>query len=160
MLTVLFGNKQDYSLLYDFAQRYYDATHPAELAEMAASAVADIVVTAILAIVTAGVGAAANAAAKSGRLTKVAKLHEEIAAILRRSGPEVKFLDKEHETIEAVATVEKQASIAARKHGIPEIKIPYAAKKIEINSLEEYGAVQKSPGPKKTTAGLTNQKWD
>jgi hypothetical protein len=41
---------------------------------MGASAVTDIVVTVILAIITAGVGAVANIAAKSTRLVKVAKL--------------------------------------------------------------------------------------
>ena len=43
MLTVLFSDEQVYAMLYDFAQRYYDATHPVELTQMAASAVADIV---------------------------------------------------------------------------------------------------------------------
>ncbi len=50
MLTVLLSDEETYDLLYDFGQRYWDATHPLELTEMGASAVADIVVTVLLAM--------------------------------------------------------------------------------------------------------------
>jgi hypothetical protein len=150
MLTLLFGNEQVYALLYDFAQRYYDATHPAELTEMAASAVADIVVTVILAIVTAGAGAAASVAAKSGRLVKVAKLLEKIAATLKRIGPRAKLLDKGHDAASTAAKVEKKAANAARKKGVPDVDHPKPAQKIDKNAKKTYDEVENSSGPKKT----------
>jgi hypothetical protein len=99
-------------------------------------------------------------AAKSGRLTKVAKLLEKIAATLRRIGPEAKFLDKGHDAAEAAVKVEKRAAKAARRHGVPDIESPKAIKKIEQKSLEEYNTAHKSVGPKRTKPGLHNQEWD
>ncbi len=152
MLTVLFGNEQVYALLHDFATRYYEATHPAELTEMAASAVADIVVTVILAIVTAGVGAAANVASKSGRLVKVAKLLEKIASTLRRIGPKSRFLDKAHDAASTAAKVEKKAAKAARKKAVPDIDSPKPAKKLDKKASKGYDGPEKSSGPDKKAA--------
>jgi hypothetical protein len=148
MLTLLFGNEQVYALLYDFAQRYYDATHPAELTEMAASAVADIVVTVILAIVTAGAGAAASVAAKSGRLVKVAKLLEKIAATLKRIGPRAKFLDKGHDAASTAARVEKKAAKAARKKGVPDVDHPKPSKNLDKKTTKDYKSSEKDGDPK------------
>jgi hypothetical protein len=160
MLTVLFGDEQVYALLYDFSERYYKATHPVELTQMAASAVADIVVTVILAIVTAGAGAAANVAAKSGRLVKVAKLLEKIAATLRRIGPKVKFIDKGHDAAGAAVRVEKRAARAARKQGVPDVDSPRASKHIDKKSPNEYDVDHKGDGPKKTKDPNSEDKSD
>ena len=86
MLQVLLTDKKTLELLHDFAERYYDATHPLELTEMGASAATDIVVTVLLAIFTAGVGAAANVTAKSAKLAKVAELLASLAKVLKRIG--------------------------------------------------------------------------
>jgi len=86
VLVTLYEDEQTMGLLNDFANDYWDATHPLERTEMGASAAADIVVTILLALVTAGVGAAANIAAKSTRLAKAAKLLDKIAGMLKRTG--------------------------------------------------------------------------
>jgi hypothetical protein len=118
---------------------------------MAASAVADIVVTVILAIVTVGAGAAANVAAKSGRLVKVAKLLEKIAATLKRIGPKVRFLDKGHDATGTAVKVEKRTAKSARNRGMPDIDSPNEAKTIENNALKQYDTSNKDTGPKKKT---------
>jgi hypothetical protein len=57
MLMVLFGDKRTMSMLGDFAQRYWDATHRLERTEIGATAASDIVLTLLLAIMTVGVAA-------------------------------------------------------------------------------------------------------
>ena len=90
MLQVLLTDKETLELMHDFAERYYAATHPLELTEMGASAATDIVVTVLLAIFTAGVGTAANVAAKSTKVVRVAKLLERLARVLKRIGHQQK----------------------------------------------------------------------
>jgi hypothetical protein len=126
---------------------------------MAASAVADIVVTVILAIVTAGAGAAANIAAKSGRLVKVAKLLEKIAATLKRVGPKAKLLEKGHDAAGAAAKVEKRASKAARNKGVPNIDSPKSSKKLEKKAPKEYDTLDKNAGPKKTSKAVPKKEF-
>ncbi len=86
MLQILLTDRETLELLHDFAQRYYDATHPLELTEMGASAATDIVVSVLFTIFTACVGAAANVAAKSTKLVRVSKLLERLAKVLKRIG--------------------------------------------------------------------------
>ena len=57
--------KRSPELLTDFAKRYYKATHPLELTKMGVSGSGDIILTIILIIFTAGVGAAAKCGHKS-----------------------------------------------------------------------------------------------
>ncbi len=95
MLVTLYEDEQTMGLLNDFANDYWDATHPLERTEMGASAAADIVVTILLALVTAGVGAAASIAAKSTRLAKAAKLLDKIAGMLKRTGHRNRMPKKE-----------------------------------------------------------------
>jgi len=153
MLTLLFGDHETYTLLHDFAQRYWAATHPIERTQMAASAVSDIVVTVILAIVTAGIGAAANVASKSGKLVKVAKLLEKIAMTIKKISPESKLIDKAKDAAGKVRKTEKRAAKAARelKHAEAEVKTARRAEKLEKEAQKEYDAAKKIDGPKTTT---------
>jgi hypothetical protein len=90
-------------------------------------------------------------AAKSGRLVKVAKLLEKIAATLKRIGPKVRFLDKGHDATGTAVKVEKRAAKSARNRGMPDIDSPNEAKTIENNALKQYDTSNKDTGPKKKT---------
>jgi hypothetical protein len=81
MTMVLLSEPATRDMLLDFVERYWDNTHPLEKTEMGAEAASDVAVTILLAIFTAGVGAAANIASKSGRLVKVAKMLEKLGGV-------------------------------------------------------------------------------
>lgn len=130
ILCVLLTDLQTLELLQDFAKRYYEATHPLELAEMGASASSDIVVTVLLAIFTAGVGAAANVATKSVRMVKVAKLLERLAKTLKRVGYRQK-LSKKHVAGSKTSSVKKKPG--KTKSGMPEPEMPKADRKARGN---------------------------
>ncbi|MBI5656093.1 MAG: hypothetical protein HZC44_04410 [Geobacter sp.] len=133
VLVVLFEDEQTMGVLNDFAQDYWDATHPLERTEMGASAAADIVVTVLLALVSAGVGAAANIAAKSARLAKAAKLLDKIAGMLKRTGHRHRMPKKE---IDAVDTYSKRNKTSSKstKSGMPE---PGTPKHKPSNDIDE-----------------------
>jgi hypothetical protein len=122
-LVTLYEDEQTMGLLNDFANDYWEATHPLERTEMGASAAADIVVTILLALVTAGVGAAANIAAKSARLAKAAKLLDKIAGMLKRTGHRNRMPKKETGAVDFYSKGNKEHSKAA-KSGMPEPGIP------------------------------------
>jgi hypothetical protein len=123
VLVMLFEDEQTMGILNDFAQDYWDATHPLERTEMGASAAADIVVTVLLALVTAGIGAATNIAAKSARLAKVAKLLDKIAGMLKRTGHRQRVPKKEVHAGNAIVDA-KKASLQKTKGGMPEPDTP------------------------------------
>jgi hypothetical protein len=123
VLVTLYEDEQTMGLLNDFAQDYWDATHPLERTEMGASAAADIVVTVLLALVTAGVGAAANIASKSARLAKAAKLLDKIAGMLKRTGHRHKMPKKDVDAVTSSAKVNKTSGKAA-KGGVPDPEKP------------------------------------
>ena len=125
MLTILFSEPVTHDMLYKFADQYWQATHPIERTKMGASAVTDIVVTVILAIITVGAGAAANIAAKSTRLVKVAKLLKKIAAVLKKTP----------------TTTNK---------GVPEVKKPKHTEKVDSRDKKGYGESSSGDGPKTT----------
>ncbi|MFZ1983662.1 MAG: hypothetical protein WAU91_04565, partial [Desulfatitalea sp.] len=150
VLVTLYEDEQTMGLLNDFAHDYWDATHPLERTEMGASAAADIVVTVLLALITAGVGAAASIAAKSARLAKVAKLLDKIAGMLKRTGHRHKMPKKEAHAGEAVADAQK-ASREATKGGMPEPEKPKlkTGKSVDEKAIKEYSAGGKVDVPKK-----------
>jgi hypothetical protein len=121
MLTILLGEPLVYEQLYDFAQRYYKATHPAELTKMGASAAADIIVTILLAIFTVGTGAAANIAAKSTRLTRIFKLLEKITAGIRRIDPRSRLLSTSKGSAGKAGKAAK-SPVRSSARGVPEVK--------------------------------------
>jgi hypothetical protein len=128
MLMVLFGDERTMAMLGDFAQRYWDATHPLERTEIGATAASDIVLTILLAIMTVGVGAAANVAAKAPRLAKLAKLLEKLTGILKSTGPR-HYLPTKEVPGSAPATTRggssKPSSRNARQGGgMPEVQTP------------------------------------
>ncbi len=84
MTMVLLGEEATRDMLLAFVDRYWDNTHPLEKTELGAEAASEVVINILLAIFTAGVGVAANVAAKSGRLIKVAKMLERVAGSLKR----------------------------------------------------------------------------
>jgi hypothetical protein len=130
VLVTLYEDEQTMGLLNDFANDYWDATHPLERTEMGASAAADIVVTILLALVTAGVGAAANIAAKSARLAKAAKLLDKIAGMLKRTGHRERIPKKEtNRSSHAIKT--NKGSPKAKNAGMPEPKSPKPLESIE-----------------------------
>ncbi|NNK00560.1 MAG: hypothetical protein HKP58_09115, partial [Desulfatitalea sp.] len=122
MLGVLFTDEQTMELLQDFAQRYWEATHPLERTAMGASAAADIVVTIVLAVFTAGVGAAANVAAKSARLSRLAELLEKLAKMLKRTGHR-EWLPKKGRP-GAIADPKKTSKGAKSAKGMPGVDDP------------------------------------
>ncbi|MEJ2158411.1 MAG: toxin glutamine deamidase domain-containing protein [Desulfobacteraceae bacterium] len=149
ILTILLSDQQTYALLWDFAQRYYDASHPVELARLGATAAAEIVVTIVLALVSYGIGAAANIAAKSTRLVKVAKLLEKIALAIKRTKRSRALLENAEEAAAKTSKTAKQAKRA--KKGMPDVDKPKAVENLDNKAKKGYDGNKKSDGPKTTT---------
>jgi hypothetical protein len=146
MLTVLFQDEEIYAMLYDFAERYWDATHPVERTRMTASAVSDVLVTLIIAIFTAGVGVAVNVAAKAGKLGKAAKLLKKITETIKRTAGRHQVLER---NLEGGGGTTARTGSVARKGGVPEVESPKI--KPDETKLREYDTPDKSGGPKTTT---------
>jgi len=146
MLTVLFQDEEIYAMLYDFAERYWDATHPVERTRMTASAVSDVLVTLIIAIFTAGVGVAVNVAAKAGKLGKAAKLLKKITETIKRTAGRHRVPENNFEG--GVGTTARTGS-GARKGGIPEVESP--KKKPDETVVNEYNASGEGVGPEETS---------
>jgi hypothetical protein len=146
VLVTLYEDEQTMGLLNDFAGDYWDATHPLERTEMGVSAASDIIVTILLALVTAGVGAAANIAAKSARLAKAAKLLDKIAGMLKRTGHRRKLPKREQSGVGAVPDAGKKSSRAA-KSGMPEPETP----KTQAGQRVEKTPNKLDDGPKNET---------
>ena len=150
ILITLFNDEETAELLTDFAKRYYKATHPLELTKMGVSGSGDIILTIILIIFTAGVGAAANAAIKVKRLEKVASILSKLAKILRRIGPRHRLpkLNKN-----SGASAKNTAKLAAKKKkGIPGNDSP--KKKgdlVDGDGKKRYGDQTGVDSQKKTT---------
>jgi hypothetical protein len=149
ILTVLFGNPDTCHLLHDFSQRYWDATHPVERTKMAVNAASDILLTILLAIFTAGIGAAANVAAKSGRLIRVARLLERVALTLKKISPRSRLTGKARKAAGKLGIGKKARSKA--KKGIRDVKSPKAVEKLDDTPKKRYGTDDKDAGKKKTT---------
>jgi YD repeat-containing protein len=141
MLMVLFGDKRTMSMLGDFAQRYWDATHRLGRTEIGATAASDIVVTLLLAIMTVGVGAAANVAAKAPRLAKLAKLLEKLTGILKSTGP-----------LHHLPTRELPGSAAATTRG--------GSKPPSRNALQDGGMLEVQTPQNKPATGGPNKAGD
>ena len=151
MLTILFSDQETYEMLYDFAQRYWAATHPVERTRMGISAVSDIVVTIVLALISCGIGAAANVAAKSTRLVKIAKLLEKITTVLRRIGPRTGLLEKGEEAAAKLGRAEKRTAKAVKevRKAEADVKKAERAAKIEKEAQKEYDAIKTVEGSEK-----------
>jgi hypothetical protein len=130
VLVTLYEDEQTMGLLNYFAEDYWDATHPLERTEMGASAAADIVVTILLALVTAGVGAAANIAAKSARLAKAVKLLDKIAGMLRRTGHRNSISKREINASDLISKA-NEASPKAAKARMADPETPNRSTEIE-----------------------------
>jgi hypothetical protein len=155
LLTVLLSDPETYDLLWDFAQRYYDASHPVELTRLGATVAGEIIVTILLALVSYGAGAVANIAAKSTRLAKVAELLEKLALAIRKSKRVSALIG---DTEEAVAETGKTARrIKKGLKDMPEIDNPKTLKKLEHEAQEGYDKVKKIDGPK-TIPKITGDK--
>jgi len=78
-------------IILEFIKEYIGAQHSLEWANFAGGAAFDIVLTALLAFFTAGVGAAAAMSAKAGRLMKpLAKLGEKLSELAKKLGKRFK----------------------------------------------------------------------
>jgi hypothetical protein len=160
MLMVLFGDEPTMAMLGDFAQRYWDATHRLERTEIGVSAASDIVVTLLLALVTVGVGAAANVAAKAPRLARLAKLLEKMAGILKSTGPRYHLPAREVPG-SAAATARSGSSKAPSRNarqggGMPEVQTPQnkpasgaPRDPIDKSKEKDFRESDKIDGPKK-----------
>ncbi|MBT8339533.1 MAG: hypothetical protein HKP58_20420 [Desulfatitalea sp.] len=149
MLQVLFGEPELTEILYDFAARYWQATHPLERTEMAAEALSDVAVTIILALVTVGTGATAKIALKSKRLVKAGEQVRHILSILKKTGPRPSRLPKRD--LDAVGGGGRPMPTAKKAKGMPEPGAP--AKKpgvIDDSGKKGYGGGDDLGGPKKT----------
>ena len=150
----LFNDEETAELLTDFAKRYYKATHPLELTKMGVSGSGDIILTIILIIFTAGVGAAANTAIKVKRLEKVASILSKLSKILRRIGPRHRLpkLSKK-----GGASAKNDAKSATKKKkGIPDIDSP--KKKSDLvdgDGKKRYGDGTDGDVPKKIPEKVT-----
>ena len=148
LLTILFNDKETFTLLYDFAERYWQATHPIERTTMAVSAAGDILVTILLIILTAGTGAAANIAIKAKRLEKVADLLFKITKILKRIGPRYRLPKKR---MGAQTAAKKTPKPKPKKKGVPEVENPSKnGGLVDGNRKKEYGDGLENEGPKTT----------
>jgi hypothetical protein len=102
-------------------------------------------VTLILAISTAGVGAAANVAAKSGKLAKAGKLLKKITETIKRTGNRHQVPKKD---LGGGGGTTARTGSVARKGGVPEVESPKI--KPDETELREYDTPDKSGGPKNT----------
>ncbi len=147
MLQVLLGDDEVYDMLYGFAGKYFDNTHPLEKTEIASEAFSETAITIILGLFTGGVGAGAVILTKTGRLKKVAKLLKKIYDVLKRMQSRPKLPKKE--TIKnVVSNVKNKISRNKAKKGIPEVKTP---EKLDNKGKKGYSNDGKKGGPKKTT---------
>jgi hypothetical protein len=146
MLTVLFQDEEIYAMLYDFAERYWDATHPVERTRMTASAVSDVLVILIIAIFTAGVGVAVNVAAKAGKLGKAAKLLKKITETIKRTAGRHQVLER---NLEGGGGTTARTGSVARKGGVPEVESPKI--KPDETVVNEYNALGEGVASKKTS---------
>ncbi|MBI5551138.1 MAG: ADP-ribosyltransferase [Desulfobacterales bacterium] len=155
-LVTLYEDEQTMGVLNDFANDYWESTHPLERTEMGASAAADIVVTILLALVTAGVGAAANIASKSTRLAKAAKLLDKIAGMLKRTGHRHKMPKKEIDA-SAVGSMANKRSRKTSHKGMPEPEKPKVRTRDDVveSSDKRYANDNKS-GFKNAPKEFTN----
>ncbi len=160
ILTILLGDQQTYELLWDFAQRYYDASHPVELARLGATAAADIVVTIVLALVSYGIGAAANIAAKSTRLVKVAKLLEKIALAIKKTKRARALVEHTEEASARTGEIAKRAK--RTRKGTPDIDSPKAVEKVEHKAKKGYGDGKdtKTTDPKGARGPVSGRDFD
>ncbi|MGD9365100.1 MAG: hypothetical protein PVH87_05345, partial [Desulfobacteraceae bacterium] len=113
-----------------------------------AEAASDVVVTILLAIFTAGVGAAANIAAKSGRLVKVAKMLEKLAGALKRI-KSFRRLPKKQKKISKGRAARRAKSNTGRK-GPHQPKTP--DKKPDVDANKKSGYRDNKDGQKKKIA--------
>jgi hypothetical protein len=157
MLTILCNEPEVYELLYDFADRYYEATHPIELAKMGTSAVTEVLITVLLAIFTAGAGAAANIAAKSGKLVKVFNLLKKITITIKKISPNPKLLDRSKDAA-AKAKITSKATTKSDK-GMPDVDSPKQAEDLDKIGEKEYGD-DKNDGLKTTQKKTTKKNFD
>ncbi len=155
MLYVLLNDDEIYESLYDFAGRYYDATHPLELTESMAEASSEVAMAIILAIFTAGIGASAKILSTAGRVKKSAKLLKKIYDILKRTPNRIKLPKKE--TIKnVVSNVKKRVT---KKNKGPKVEAPdkkalpesgKKSEKIDNKEKKDYLKDDKNGGPKTT----------
>jgi hypothetical protein len=110
------------------------------------------VVTVILAIITAGVGAVANIAAKSTRLVKVAKLLKKIAAVLKKTSPDIKILDRGKGDIKKAKSAMKTQTTTNK--GVPKVKQPKPTERVDNKKKKEYGENDVEVGPKTETDSI------
>jgi hypothetical protein len=158
-------------MLGDFAQSYWEATHPLERTEMGTTAASDIVVAVLLAIVTAGVGAAAGVAAKAPRLARLARLLEKLAGILKSTGA-IHQLPKKEVPGSVAATarggISKPSLRNARRGGMPEVQTPEnkpapgapdrPRDPVDKTKEMDYAGSDKIEGPK-TTKPIADKKF-
>ncbi len=155
MLQVLLGDEEVYDMLYGFAGKYYNNTHPLEKTEMASEAFSETVITIILGLFTGGVGAGANILAKTGRLQKVGKLLKNIYNVIKRTPSRVKLPKKE--TIKnMVSNVKKRVT---KKNKGPKVEPPNKkalpepgkkTEKLDNKEKKDYFKDYKNSGPKTT----------
>jgi hypothetical protein len=126
------------------------------------------VVTLLLAIMTVGVGAAANVAAKAPRLAKLAKLLEKLTGILKSAGP-LHHLPTREVPGSAAATPRSGSSKPPSRNalqggGMPEVQTPQnkpatGGRRDPIDKSKEknYKESDKTDGSKKTTEPARKQ---
>jgi hypothetical protein len=147
MLTILLSNPTTHEILWDFAKRYYEASHPIDLGRTGAKAVTEVMLNILLALVSAGAVVALNTAAKTAKLVKVAKLLEKIAFVIKRLGPESKVVNKLGDLLKS----EKKAAKAARKAEklVPDKKHK-PPESLDDGPKKEYDKHKGKDGPKTT----------
>jgi hypothetical protein len=111
---------------------------------MGAEAASDVAVTILLAIFTAGVGAAANIAAKSGRPVKVAKMLEKLAGALKRI-KSFRRLPKKQKKIGKGRAARRAKSNTSRK-GPHQPRTPEKKPDVDANKKKSYS--DNKDGPK------------
>jgi hypothetical protein len=125
-MYILLVDDDSFAMLTNFARRYWHATHPLEKARIGASLLSNIVLTIILALISAGIGELANIIAKSELLERIAAKLEELAMLVKRIGRRHKLPKIGHEIETAAADSEKVAERIERAggRGMPEIEAP------------------------------------
>jgi hypothetical protein len=146
MAMVLLGEAETRDMLIDFAQRFWDNTHPIEKTKLVADLGSDTILTVLLAIFTAGLGAAANVAAKSNRLVKVAKLLEKVAKTMKRVKSFTRLPKKRKGP--GLGKKKPRARAKLKGKGPQKPKTPKKRPDLDGNKKKSY---PDSDGPKKTS---------
>ncbi|KJS33383.1 MAG: hypothetical protein VR64_00825 [Desulfatitalea sp. BRH_c12] len=152
-LYILATDEQTNAMLMDFVRRYWDATHALEKTHMGAALCSDTTMTILFALISGGVGAAANIITKSHRLTRVADRLQKLASALKKVGARSKLPKEEIPGTSAAASTGK----ASRKNAKADMPEPEPPKTTSTDTNAPAAKKRKPPASLDEAVGRLKQ---